>query len=77
MAACQARGGKIIFAHGMADPIFSPHEVLDYHQRLTANNPASDFSRLYLIPSMGHCGGGAGTYSWDGLSALVDWVEKG
>jgi hypothetical protein len=26
---------------------------------------------------MGHCQGGASTDSWDGLGALVDWVEKG
>lgn len=26
---------------------------------------------------MGHCQGGAATDSWDGLGALVDWVEKG
>ena len=26
---------------------------------------------------MGHCSGGAATDSWDGLQALVDWVEKG
>mgnify|MGYP003693787295 CR=1 FL=1 len=26
---------------------------------------------------MGHCQGGAATDSWDGLGALMDWVEKG
>ena len=26
---------------------------------------------------MGHCSGGAATDSWDGLGALVNWVEKG
>jgi Tannase and feruloyl esterase len=26
---------------------------------------------------MGHCQGGAATDQWDGLAALVDWVEKG
>lgn len=75
----QARGGKLLLAHGMADAIFSPLEVIDYHDRLrAANGPASaDWARLFLIPGMGHCQGGAGTDSWDGLGALVDWVEKG
>ncbi len=75
----KSRGGKLLLAHGMADPIFSASEVVDYYQRLTANNgPATaEFSRLFLIPGMGHCAGGAATDSWDGLGALVEWVEKG
>ena len=75
----KARGGKLLFAHGMADPIFSPHEMIDYYQRLSATHGEStrDWSRLFLIPGMGHCAGGAATDVWDGLSALVDWVEQG
>jgi pimeloyl-ACP methyl ester carboxylesterase len=78
LAAYKARGGKLLFAHGMADPIFSPHEMIDYYERMTAANGAgtADFARLFLIPGMGHCSGGAATDSWDGLQALVDWVEK-
>lgn len=79
LAGFRARGGKLLFAHGMADPIFSPHEMVDYYQRLSAQHGAAtgEFSRLFLIPGMGHCAGGAATDTWDGLGALVDWVEKG
>lgn len=79
LAGFRARNGKLLFAHGMADPIFSPDEMVDYYQRLSARHGAAtgDFSRLFLIPGMGHCQGGAATDSWDGLGALVDWVEKG
>ncbi|MFO1268897.1 MAG: tannase/feruloyl esterase family alpha/beta hydrolase [Rubrivivax sp.] len=80
LAAFRARGGKLLFAHGLADPIFSPLEMIDYYQRLSAKHGAGatrDFSRLFLIPGMGHCQGGAATDSWDGLGALVEWVEKG
>lgn len=80
LAGFRARGGKLLFAHGMADAIFSPLEMIDYHQRLVARHGeagAAAFERLYLIPGMGHCQGGAATDSWDGLQALVDWVEKG
>lgn len=79
LAGFRARKGKLLFAHGMADPIFSPHEMIDYYQRLSAKHGAAtaDFSRLFLIPGMAHCQGGAATDSWDGLGALVDWVEKG
>lgn len=79
LAGFRARGGKLLFAHGLADPIFSPDEMVDYYERLTAKHGAAtqDFSRLFLIPGMGHCQGGAATDSWDGLAALVDWVEQG
>ena len=79
LAAFKANGGKLLFAHGLADPIFSPDEVVDYYERLGAEHGAStqDFSRLFLIPGMGHCQGGAATDSWDGLGALVNWVENG
>ena len=75
----KARGGKLMFIHGMADPIFSPHEMIDYYQRLSAAQGANaqDFSRLFLVPGMGHCAGGAATDRYDGLGALVNWVEKG
>jgi hypothetical protein len=38
---------------------------------------ARKFSRLYLIPNMGHCGGGPATDQFDLLSPLVAWVEQG
>ena len=68
-----------MLAHGLADPIFSPHESIDYYRRLTAEHGASssEFARLFLIPGMAHCQGGAATDAWDGLQAMVDWVEKG
>lgn len=79
LAGFRARGGKLLFAHGMADAIFSPLEMIDYYRRLSAKHGSAtgDFSRLFLIPGMGHCQGGAATDSWDGLAALVEWVEKG
>ncbi len=72
----KARGGKLIIAHGMADPIFSPLESEAYFNKLQQSNGGKDMSRLFQIPGMGHCQGGAATDSWDGLQALVDWVEK-
>jgi len=79
LKAYQARSGKLMFIHGLADPIFSAHEMMDYYQRLQARNGAAtaDFAQLFLVPGMGHCQGGAATDSMDGLGALVDWVEKG
>jgi feruloyl esterase len=76
-----SHGGKLVFFHGVSDPWFSALDTVDYYERMTrANGPASvrNWSRLYLSPGMGHCGGGeAALDTFDMLSAVVDWVEKG
>ena len=74
-------GGKLILYHGMSDPWFSALDTLGYYERLAANNsatPLNSWSRLFLVPGMGHCGGGEETLDrFDMLSAIVDWVEHG
>jgi pimeloyl-ACP methyl ester carboxylesterase len=77
LKAFKARGGKFLIAHGMADPIFSPVESEAYFNKLQSSEGSKAMSRYFQIPGMGHCAGGAATDSWDGLSAMVDWVEKG
>jgi len=75
-------GGKLLFYHGMSDTGFSPLDTLDYYQKMSQANGGMDqvqnWSRLYLVPGMGHCRGGAATLDdFDLLSAAVNWVEKG
>jgi feruloyl esterase len=76
-----AHSGKLIFYHGLSDPWFSALDTLGYYERLTPDNgpgPVSDWSRLFLVPGMGHCAGGeAALDRFDMLSAIVDWVEQG
>ena len=75
------RGGKLIFWHGVSDPWFSALDTVDYYERMTKANggpeQARNFSRLYLIPGAGHCGGGPSLDTFDALSAIVRWVEQG
>jgi len=81
LSAFTAHGGKLIFYHGMSDPWFSALDTLGYYQRLSGDNKSgavSDWSRLFLVPGMGHCAGGEATLDhFDMLSAITDWVEKG
>jgi predicted enzyme related to lactoylglutathione lyase len=81
LAAFRKRGGKLLTFHGTADPIFSALESVDYYQHLARNNGGPDatarWARLFLVPGMNHCAGGPATDSFDGLAAIVDWVEKG
>ena len=37
----------------------------------------SDWVRLFMAPGMGHCGGGPGVNTFDSISAIEKWVEKG
>ena len=75
------RGGRMLFFHGVSDPTFSALDTIDYYKRLADANGGPDsvqrWSRLFLVPGMGHCGGGSlTTDSFDLLTALVDWVER-
>jgi len=75
------RGGKLVFYHGVSDPWFSALDTVDYYEKMSAaggGDKTAEWSRLFLVPGMGHCQGGAATLdSFDLLSAVVDWVEKG
>ena len=77
-----ARGGKLLFYHGVSDPWFSALDTIDYYERMTKANggraTVMRWSRLFLAPGMGHCGGGpAALDTFDPLDAVVQWVEQG
>jgi feruloyl esterase len=78
LRAFKAHGGKLIQYHGWNDPLIPPGYSIEYQRRMTAKTAgARDFYRLYLIPGMLHCGGGAAPTQVDWQSALESWVEKG
>jgi feruloyl esterase len=56
-----SRGGKLIFWHGVSDPWFSALDTVDYYERMAKANGGPEqvriWSRLFLSPGMGHCGG--------------------
>jgi feruloyl esterase len=75
-------GGKLILFHGISDPWFSAKDTIRYYTQMTADNGGADVvmqsSRLFLVPGMGHCGGGAATLDrFDMLTSIESWVEKG
>ena len=73
------RGGKLLVFHGTADPIFSSDHTQAWYTALDAHQQgrAAEFTRLFLVPGQGHSRGGPATDQYDGLAALVDWVEHG
>jgi feruloyl esterase len=75
------RGGKLLFYHGVSDPWFSANDTIQYYEKLGPANGGADavqdWSRLFLVPGMGHCSGGqAALDTFDALTAVMDWVER-
>jgi feruloyl esterase len=97
----RANGGKLIQYHGWGDPAISPLSSIAYYDsvrafldkfpdaRHQASSSTQEFYRLFMVPGMGHCGGGVGANSFgngasaqtdpdhDVISALDRWVETG
>jgi pimeloyl-ACP methyl ester carboxylesterase len=77
--AFKARGGRLIVPHGESDPVFSLKDTLAWFEAVDSENNgrAADFVRVFPVPGMCHCGGGAATDRYNMFAALVDWVEHG
>lgn len=87
----QHRGGKLILYHGWSDAAIAPTATIDYYQRVVATMgeaQAHQFVRLFMVPGMEHCGGGAGPDDFGQLPRTSDveksidaelerWVERG
>jgi feruloyl esterase len=81
LAEFRERGGKILMVQGWNDYPVRLGRVIDYLAQVeTANGGAAatrEFFRLFMVPGMGHCGGGPGAHVFDYLSPVVTWVEEG
>jgi feruloyl esterase len=75
----KSRGGKIVSYFGWADPALNPMMGVNYYERVTQKlgSSTTDFYRQFMVPGMLHCQGGIGTSTFDALTPLVEWVEKG
>jgi hypothetical protein len=79
LTAFKVRGGKMLLIHGTVDSAVPPYNSIDYYDRLAAHfglRNLDAFVRFYLAPGFGH-GTGQFIASWDSLTALEAWVEKG
>lgn len=76
----QQAGGKLILWHGLADPHISPLNTIAYYtamKKVMGSDTVNRFARLYLFPGGYHCGGGEGPFTFDLMSTIMAWVEKG
>ncbi|HTP38104.1 MAG TPA: tannase/feruloyl esterase family alpha/beta hydrolase [Steroidobacteraceae bacterium] len=74
-----AHGGKLLLSHGWADGLIAPQGTVDFYARLTHSLGKRERGnvRLFMIPGMGHCGGGDGPSSVDMLTVIDNWVQTG
>ena len=72
-------GGKLLMYHGWSDPGIPARASTSYYDavRSKTGRAANDSLRLFMVPGMGHCGGGDGVTSFDFVSELDRWVTTG
>lgn len=74
-----ASGRKLLLSHGMADGLIPTRSTVNFYTAMTQHAGAklSANTRLFLVPGMGHCGGGDGPSVIDAISAIDGWVDTG
>ena len=81
LTAFARHGGKLLMYHGWSDQDIAPRASINFYGRtLDATNVArgdANWIRLFMVPGMGHCGGGEGPNTFDMMAALEPWVEQG
>lgn len=74
-------GGKLLMYHGWSDPGITPFNSVQYYENVVktmgGTSTTMNSIRLFMLPGVNHCRGGAGPDTFDGIGALVDWVENG
>ena len=75
--------------HGWKDQNISPLNSVAYYNDVVntqggglstykeALTKTQRFARLFMVPGMQHCNGGPGSNTFDTLTAIENWVEKG
>ena len=71
---------KLLLSHGWADGLIPPQSTVNFYQALVKDigqRRAQEDVRLFMVPGMGHCGGGSGPSNVDMLGAIDQWVQTG
>jgi len=74
----EQHGSKLILWHGAADLIVQPAISLAYYQgvqKVLGAKQTDTFMRYFLLPGVGHCGGGQTPTQLDTLTPLMAWTE--
>jgi feruloyl esterase len=76
-----SHGGKLLLYHGWSDGSVAPRASVNYYKsvvnRMGGVDKTASWVRLFMVPGMGHCGGGEGPNTFDTVGTLEQWVEQG
>ena len=75
----EAAGGKLLLYAGWGDTTITPENTVLYYESVLdeMGDGQDDWMRLFMVPGMGHCGGGPGPNSFDTLGTLDTWRTQG
>lgn len=77
LKAFKAHGGKLIQYHGWNDPAIPARSSIRYYEDVRRTmGDTGGFYRLYLVPGMLHCGGGAAPTQVDWVAQIDSWVTE-
>jgi hypothetical protein len=71
-------GDKIVLWNGAEDNVVQPAGTIAYYEAVQKElgvKETDQFLRFFLLPGVGHCGGGDSANQIDTFSALMAWVE--
>jgi len=79
LRAFQAHGGKLLLYAGWRDTGITPENTVLYYESVLAEMGPEhgNWLRLFMVPGMGHCRGGDGPNTFDSITALERWRERG
>jgi feruloyl esterase len=80
LSAFRRHGGKLIIWQGWADQAIPTYGTVDYYDTLVSRmgglGATQQFARMFLFPTVAHCGGGYANSSFDLVYPMVQWVEN-
>jgi pimeloyl-ACP methyl ester carboxylesterase len=82
LSAFAATGGKLLYYHGLADPLILPGRAQQYYEEAVAvqgKEKLDEFARFVMVPGQGHCWEKPGQVADDfnPLVVIDQWVESG
>ena len=78
LSAFTKRGGKLIMYQGWGEPGIPPGNLVKYYGQIQSKTAgAKDSVRVFMVPGMGHCGGGTGVNTFNMVAPLDEWVSEG
>lgn len=68
LAPFRRHGGKILWYHGLSDPVIPFDTSIDYYERVVRASggdlaAVQEYMRLFLVPGMAHCARGPGAWN--------------